>query len=187
MRRLAWALCLAMPLAHAAPETLRIDPKHTFVTFEVRHFGTSTLRGRFGPIEGHVELDRAAGRGRVGLAIATAGVDTGVKPLDARLCESDLLACRDHPQAFFVAERFRFDADGRVVEVRGELTLRGVSSPLSLRAQRFGCYRNPLVKREVCGGDFEAELLRSEFGASFGIPFVGDRVKLKVQVEALRD
>ena len=79
-----------------------------------------------------------------------------------------------------------FDGDA-VREVRGELTLRGTSRPLALRALRFRCYLNPLFRREVCGGDFEAELRRSEFGLDFALPVVGDRVRLLIQVEALRD
>jgi polyisoprenoid-binding protein YceI len=84
-----------------------------------------------------------------------------------------------------VAERFVFDGD-TVRELRGELTVRGASQPFTLKAVHYGCYRHPMLQREVCGGDFEGELLRSDFGASFGVAFVSDRVKLKVQVEGLR-
>ena len=100
---------------------------------------------------------------------------------NARLRQGDLLATADHPEAFFVATRFRFEGE-HVAEVRGEFTLRGIGQPLSLHATHFACRREATI--EVCGGDFEAELLRSEFGASFGLPLVGDRVRLKIQVEA---
>ena len=119
------------------------------------------------------------------MSIATARVSSGVAALDARLRERDLLDSEAHPQAFFVADRFVFDA-ARLVEVRGEFTLRGRSQPLTLRALRFNCYTNPLFKREVCGGDFEAELKRSSVGADFGLPLVGDRVRLSISVEAMR-
>jgi polyisoprenoid-binding protein YceI len=170
--------------AQAEPRVYQLDPDHTFVTFEVLHFGTSTLRGRFGPVRGAVQLDPPAGRGYVGLRIGTAAVDTGVKFLDKRLCEPDLLDCVGSPEAFFVAERFVFEGS-TPRELRGELTLHGTSQPLTLRAVRYGCYRNPILQREVCGGDYEADLLRSEFGASFGAAFVSDRVRLKIQVEGI--
>jgi polyisoprenoid-binding protein YceI len=191
-QRLAAAVLAAAVLAGAAPahaQALRyqLDPAHSFVQFEVLHFGTATLRGRLGPLAGEVLLDRGALRGRVQLAIATAGVSTGVPALDARLRGAELFDSAAYPQAFFVAERFAFDAEGGVQSVRGEFTLRGVGVPLTLTAQRFGCYPHPLLQREVCGGDFTAELLRSPFGMTLALPWVADRVRLQVQVEALLD
>ena len=176
-------LALAAASADAQPAVYVLDPTHSFVHFEVLHFGTSTTRGRFGPITGVVSLDRAAGRGEVGLRIPTGIVDTGLPVFNARLRESDLLASAEYPEAFFVARHFRFDGQA-LAEVRGEFTLRGVSQPLSLLARRFGCRAD--AGTEVCGGDFEGEVLRSEFGATFGLPFVADRVRLVVQGQGRR-
>jgi polyisoprenoid-binding protein YceI len=172
--------------APAQPGYYVFDPAHTFVQFEVMHFGTSTIRGRIGPVPGSVTLDRAGRTGSVSLRIPTVKFSTGVPPMDARLRDADLLSTEAHPEAYFVSSDFRFDAEGRLAELRGEFTLRGVSRPLTLRMLRFGCHTHPLLQREVCGGDFEGELRRSEFGADFGLPFVGDRVRLVVQVEGIR-
>lgn len=169
--------------AAAAPAVYTLDPEHSFVHFEVQHFGTSTTRGRFGPVTGQVTLDRALGRGELGLRIATATVDTGIPVFNARLRQADLLASTEYPQAFFVARSVRFDGE-RVAEVRGEFTLRGTSQPMSLRMRHFACRVDGSV--EVCGGDFEGDFLRSDFGATFGLPLIGDRVKLIVQVEGRR-
>lgn len=164
----------------------RLDPSHSFASFELLHFDTSTVRGRFGPINGDITLGREAGRGRVQVVIDTAAVSTGLGVLDARLRQDDMLAVAAHPQAFFVAERFEFDAQGGVAALSGEFTLRGSSQPLRLVAQRFRCYLNPLFRREVCGGDFEAEISRASFGISHSLPFVADAVRLKIAVEAIR-
>ncbi|MEK8047224.1 YceI family protein [Ideonella margarita] len=174
----------ALPLM-AAPQRYRLDPAHSFATFEVMHFGTSTLRGRFGPLTGEVMLDVAAGRGEVGLTIDTSQVNTGVRMLDSRLCAADLLDCEGFPQAYFVARPFEVSADGRVTSLRGEFTLRGVSEALTLTATQFGCYTQPESRRRVCGGDFVGEIRRSRFGATFGLPLVGDTVRLVVQVEGV--
>jgi polyisoprenoid-binding protein YceI len=174
--------------ALAAPERYELDPDRSWVQFEVLHFNTSTTRGRFGPIRGEVTIDPAAGRGEVGLRIPTASVDTGLRVFDARLRADDLLDSTGWPEAFFVARQFRFDGE-RVAEVRGEFTLRGIGRPLSLVAVRYACREQPGpdgAPQRVCGGDFEGELLRSEFGASFGVPLIGDRVRLRVQVEGVR-
>ena len=173
--------------ARAEPVRYRFDPTHTFVTFEVSHFGTSTIRGRFGPANGDATLDRAARKGRVQVELDTSTVSTGVSVLDARLKEGDMLAVGSNPRAYLVAERVDFDDAGKVKALRGELTLRGVSLPLTLTAQRFNCYTSPLVRREVCGGDFEGQLNRSAVGITHSLPFVADSVRLLVQVEALRD
>lgn len=169
----------------AQPLTYHLDPAHSWVHFEVLHFGTSTIRGRFAGIDGFVELDRDARPGSVSLRLPPADVDTGVPAFDARLRGPDLLAVEIYRWAYFVASRVIFDG-AAVAAVHGELTLRGVSRGLELRALRFGCCGHPLLRREVCGGDFEGELRRSDFGAGFGVPYVADRVRLLVQVEGIR-
>jgi len=184
---LALALAALAGPAHADAVRYRFDPTHTFVQFELVHFGTSTIRGRFGPLEGEAELDRAARKGRVQVEIDTARVSTGVAVLDARLKEGDMLSVGSYPRAYLVAERMEFDDAGRVKSLRGEFTLRGVSLPLTLTALRFNCYTSPLIRREVCGGDFEGQFSRSAVGITHSLPFVADTVRLLVQVEGIRD
>jgi polyisoprenoid-binding protein YceI len=178
---------LAPVLAQSAPGpvTYRLDPDHTFVQFEVMHFGTSTLRGRIGPVTGEVTVDRGARTGDLRLRIPVTTVSTGMRVMDARLKEPDLLATAEYPEAYFVATKFQFDANGGVKEVRGEFTLRGVGEPLSLVARSFACRQDAMLGRQVCGGDFDADLHRSRFGATFGEPFVSDDVHLVIQVEGI--
>jgi len=181
---LVLASALSLPAA-AEPLTYLLDPTHTIVHFELLHFGTSTIRGRFAPIQGSaVTIDAAGKRGEVSLRLSTTTVSTGVPIFDARIRQPDLLSSEAFPEAFFVATRFTFDAAGQPSEVRGEFTLRGISQALSLRALRFSCRRDGPA--EICGGDFEGEFRRSDFGISFGLPFVADRVRIQVQVEGRR-
>ena len=178
------ALALAASAAGAEPRRYVLDPEHAFVHFEVRHFGTSTLRGRFGPISGDVTLDREARRGEVGLRVPTAGIFTGVPVLDARLRAADMLDSAGSPEAFFVARDFRFQGDA-LASVNGEFTLRGVSQPLELKALRWACRDDAARAAQVCGGDFEGQILRSAFGITYGLPFIADRVRLMVAVEGV--
>jgi polyisoprenoid-binding protein YceI len=168
--------------AGAQPVIYRLDLQRTWVQFEVLHFGTSTTRGRFGPIEGEVVLDATAGTGEIALRVPTATVNTGIPVFDARLRRDDLLDSAGWPEAYFVARRVRFDG-AALAEVSGEFTLRGIGQPLTLRAVRYGCRDDVDRQARVCGGDFEGEIRRSDFGATFGLPFVSDRVRLLVQVE----
>lgn len=189
MRR---AAALLLPLlwagtaAHAQGQPYTLDITHTFATFEVLHAGLSTLRGRFDKKEGTVLFDRAAKTGKVEIAVDTASVSTGVAAWDERLRGPDGFDSVRHPSATFTSERFVFAGD-RVSAVEGRLTLAGRSAPLTLKATNFNCYTNPLFKREVCGGDFEAVIRRSAFGIGAGVPApLADEVRLVIQVEAIR-
>ena len=162
----------------------RLDPTHTFVHWEIVHMGTSTIRGRFDKAGGSVQFDPKGQRLEVSIVIDTASVSSGVPVLDALLKGGELLDTAAYPQAFFVARNASFDGEAPR-EVRGELTLRGISQPLTLHAQRWKCGLNPLFRRTVCGGDFEGELIRSTFGITHSLPFVADKVRLRVQVEGI--
>ncbi|MDE2275451.1 MAG: YceI family protein, partial [Burkholderiales bacterium] len=166
--------------AAAAPAVYDLIPEQTFVQFSLLHFDTSTLRGRIGPVAGTVTLDPEAGTGYVGLTIPTGTVDAGLPVFTARIRRADLLATQAWPQAYFVASHIRFD-HGQPAALRGEFTLRGVSQPLTLRAEHFACRteRSGAAPVQVCGGDFEAAFDRSDFGITFGLPFVGNRVRLQ--------
>lgn len=184
------AACLATCLGSAGivraeVATYMIDPSHTFVTFEASHFGTSTLRGRFDRKQGTVEFDRAGKAGRVDLSIETTSVSTGVAPLDKHLQSKDFFNTAEYPSARFVAEGFTFNGD-KVSRIAGMLTMLGQTQPVTLNASRFNCYTNPVFRREVCGGDFEAVIQRSQWGMTFGLPGIPDSVHLLVQVEAIK-
>lgn len=183
----AISLCAPPCTADQGTVAYQFDPAHTFVTFEVLHFDTATLRGRFGPLQGQAEIRTAPTRGgRVQVAIDTSQVSTGLPVLDAFLRRADLLDPEAHPKAYFVGDAFQFDNQGRLVAVDGEFTLRGTSRPLRLQALRWRCYFNPLFRREVCGGDFVGEFRRSDFGITHSLGFVADTVRLQIQVEAIR-
>ena len=182
------SLLVAMS-AQAEPQTFVLDPASTHAHFELTHFGTSTIRGRFSAIEGSITLDRTARSGRADMSVSTAAVSTGFVPFDGIIRGPYLLDTTQYPTAYFVAQQFTFDGE-RLASVSGEFTLRGVGRTLVLKALRFSCRTetNPEAEpaREICGGDFEGEFRRSAFGITHSLPFVADRVRLQVQVEASR-
>jgi len=180
----ATALPLRAQTSSAAP-AYTLDPTHSFVHWEVVHMGTSTIRGRFGATAGSVQFDAKAQQIDIGITINTASVNTGVAPLDTMLRGAEGLSSTEFPQAFFTARSARWEGE-LPREIRGEFTLRGVNQGLTLKAVRWNCGLNPLFRREVCGGDFEGELIRSNFGITHSLPFVADKVKLLVQVEGIR-
>lgn len=179
-------LAAAASTAHAAPATYAIDPTHTFVTFEIGHFGTSTNRARFDKKEGTVQFDRAGKAGKVDMTIDMTSVNSGTAPFDKHLQSPDMLDAAKFPTAKFVADKFSFSGD-KVTEISGTLTLLGKTNPVTLKATNFNCYDSPMIKREVCGGDFETTLTRSQYGVSYGLNWgFPDAVKLLIQVEAIK-
>jgi polyisoprenoid-binding protein YceI len=179
------ALLAAVGAAQAEPATYAIDKNHTAVIFEAKHFGTSTLRGRWDKKEGTVTLDKAAKTGKVEFTIDMASISTGSPQFDGHLKSKDFFAVDEFPTAKFVGDKFSFNGD-KVTSVSGELTLRGKTNPVTLTATGFNCYENPMLKREVCGGDFEATIPRGQFGVSYGAPVSPDAVRLLIQVEAIK-
>jgi polyisoprenoid-binding protein YceI len=185
------AACLAAGLVWAAPALAQapnyaIDPTHTFVNYENGHYGTTTNRGRFSTKDGSLFFDRAAQAGKVEIIIDISSVNTGVDFLNRQIQGKDFFNVADFPTGSFVSDKFVFNGD-KVSEVHGKLTLKGKTHPVVLKAMKFNCYLNPLVKREVCGGDFETLITRSQWDIIWGLQFgFEDAVRLLIQVEAIK-
>jgi polyisoprenoid-binding protein YceI len=179
-------LTVAAGTAQAQSATYAIDPTHTFVTFEAKHFNTSTLRGRFEKKEGAVVFDRKAKTGKAEITIDAGSISTGVAPLDGHLKSKDFFNAGTTPTVKFVSDQFTFEGD-KVSAVGGQLTMLGKTLPVTLKATNFNCYQNPLLKREVCGGDFETTIARSQWGMTYGLDYgIPDNVRLLVQIEAVK-
>jgi len=181
----AAALLAATSLAQAEVVTYAVEPMHTYVTFEARHFGTSTNRGRFDKKEGTITLDRAAKSGHADITIDTASISSGLALFDGHLRSDNFLKVKEFPSAKFVGNQFSFDGD-KVSAVSGTLTLLGKTLPIALNAVHFNCYDSPMFKREVCGGDIEGNLQRSAYGMTYGLPGIPDTIRLVIQIEAVR-
>ena len=187
MRKTTLLPCLALlaGAAHAEMATYAIEPTHTSVTFEILHNATSTLRGRFGKNAGSVEFDRAGKAGKADITVEVASLDTGLAAFTKNLLDKNFLNVSIAPTARFVGDRFVFEGD-KVSEVAGEMTLLGKTMPVTLKALRFNCYTSPLIKREICGGDFETTIRRSDFGMGYKVPEIPDDVRLLIQIEAIK-
>jgi polyisoprenoid-binding protein YceI len=171
--------------ALAQSATYQIDPTHTSIIWEAKHFGTSTSRGRFDKKSGMITLDKAGKSGKADITIDMTSINTGVGPFDNHLKSPDFFAAEKFPEAKFSGTEFKFNGD-KLSEVVGTLTLRGITQPATLKATGFGCYDHPMLKREVCGGDFETTIARSQFDVKYGLPGIPDNIRLLIQVEAVK-
>ena len=177
-------LLATLGAAQAEPATYKIDPNHTAVTFEAKHFGTSTLRGRWDKKEGSVTLDKAAKTGKVEFTIDMASITTGSPQFDGHLKSKDFFLVEEFPTAKFVGDKFTFNGD-KVASVAGELTLRGVTKPVTLAIADFRCGTHLVYRRAMCSAEATATIRRSEFGMTSGLPNVaGDDVRIVIPVEA---
>jgi len=181
---LAAATLMSAGAAHAADYA--IDPTHTFATFEINHFGASVNRVRFTKKEGIIQFDRGAKTGKADITIDMASVDSGTPAFDKHLQSAEIFDVAQFPKARFVSDKFVFKGD-KVAEVKGQLTLHGQTQPVTLKANQFNCYDNPMFKREVCGGDFEVTIDRTAFGVNYGVEWgFPKNVRLVVQIEAIK-
>ena len=172
--------------AHAAPASYAIDPTHTFATFEIDHFGASTNRARFDKKSGTVQFDKEGKTGKVEVTLDMNSVNSGTAGFDKHLKSADIFNTAQHPEAKFVSDKFVFNGD-KLKQVTGQLTLNGQTHPITIAANKFTCYQSPMLKTEVCGGDFEATIDRTQWGVNYGIDWgFPKNVRLVLQIEAVK-
>jgi polyisoprenoid-binding protein YceI len=185
MPRLLTSLLLSVfPLAAlAAPQTYSLDPEHSYPYFAVPHLGMSTIHGRFEKMTGRVVLDTAAKTGNLEVRIATQSVSTASKQRDDMLRSGSFFNSAEFPEIVYKSTRLNFNGD-KLESIDGNLTMSGVTKPVRLTVTSFNCGPHAFTKKPMCGGDAEATLKRSDFGIKYGLPAIGDDIKLAIGVEA---
>ena len=178
-------ISVAAALPATAADTYTIDKDHTYPSFEFSHMGISIWRGKFTRTSGKVTLDRAARTGSVQVLVNTQSIEFGHKAMNEFAIAEDWLNTQWHPTMGFQGT-LRFEGDAPAA-VDGRLTLLGVSHPLTLRISSFKCIEHPLFKREVCGADAEGELNRADYGMKLYSEGDLGKIRLRIQVEALKD
>jgi len=171
----------------AQEQSFTIDPRHTFPAYEIEHLGVSPQPGRFNETQGRVILDPSLRRGSVEVTIKARSIDTGVAALDRLLRSEDFFDADRFPELGYRSTRMRFDGE-RPVGVDGDLTIRGVTRPVSLDVQGFRCTVQLLAQGKRCGAVLTTTIRRSEFGMTkFGSSVIGDEVRIRIAVEAVLD
>ena len=179
-------LLASLPFATHAADSYSMDPQHTYAHFSVNHLGFSTMQGRFDKSSGKVTLNRAAKSGSVEVIIEAASITTGFGKRDDHLRSPDFFNVAEFPNFAYKSSAVRFKGDAPV-SVEGNLTLLGVTKPVTLTILAFKCANHPMNKKELCGVDAIAQIKRSDFGMKFGLPNIGDDIKLAFEVEAYKD
>jgi polyisoprenoid-binding protein YceI len=183
--KFALACLLAAGTASAFAQTYNIEPNHTYPSFEADHMGISVWRGKFTKTSGTVVLDRAAKNGTVDIAIDANSLDFGHAKMNEHAKSADMFNVEKFPTITYKGKSIKFKGDTPVA-VEGDLTLLGVTKPVTLAINSFKCIPHPMLKREVCGADATAQFKRTDFGLNYGTPMFAPEVKLAIQVEALK-
>ena len=171
--------------AHAAPETFIIDNSHTYPHFTYSHFGFSKQTHKFDKTSGQVVLDRAAQTGSVDVTIDATSVNTGYALFNQHIQAADYFDTATYPTITFKSSKMNFK-DGQPVSLVGDLTIKGVTQPVTLEISQFKCMPHPMRKVETCGANASTQIKRSMFNMGKNAPHVGDEVTLTLAIEAYK-
>ncbi len=180
-------LALAAPV-FAAPVTYKIDPTHTYPSFEADHFGgMSVWRGKFNKTSGTVVVDKEGQSGSVDITVDVNSIDYGLDIMNAKARSPELFDAKKYPKAHYTG-KFADYKNGVPSRVDGELTLHGVTKPLSLTINSVKCMMHPMFKKDFCGADAIATFNRDDFGITAGKDWgFNMAVTLRIQVEAVAE
>ncbi len=168
-----------------------IDPVHATAQFKVRHLMVANVRGELGQVTGEVLFDpRDPSRSSASVTIDVTGIDTRNADRDAHLRSPDFLDVANHPTLTFRSTTVRTAGKGEY-RVDGELTIRGVTRPVTLTAEVSDEIKDPWgnVKRGVLA---TARLDRKAWGLTWnavmesGGIVVGDTVEVTIEAELVR-
>jgi polyisoprenoid-binding protein YceI len=185
LKRAAAAAVMSVALAstaYAAPTSYKSDPNHTFVRFSYNHLGFSTQEQRFNTTNATVNYDPQAKTASIDVVINTKSVDTGSDLFNEHIQGPDYLNTARYDTATFKSTAVKFNGD-KPTTIEGDLTLKGVTKPVTLTVTSFKHGLN-MLKKDSIGADATATLKRSDFNMSKAVPLVSDEVTLEIVIEA---
>jgi polyisoprenoid-binding protein YceI len=157
-----------------------VDPNHTQIGFTLSHMGFSNYSGRLAGVSGTLTLaggDHAASK--LSASVPTAAFSTTSPQLDEELKSADWFDAKKFPTISFTSTKVTpTGADSATIE--GELTMHGVTKPVTLTAHFIGTGANPMSKKVTVGFDATGTVKRSEFGVTKYVPMIGDEVALSL-------
>ncbi|HET9034275.1 MAG TPA: YceI family protein [Dokdonella sp.] len=182
---LASALALVSGSVFAATEAYTIDGNHTQANFTWTHFGYSNPSGGFNDISGTINFDAEdPTRSSVDVSIAIDSLNTQVEKLDEHLKKADFFDAAKYPTATFKSTRIVKGATKNEFKVSGDLTIHGVTRPVTLDATLNRAEAHPMSKKPTIGFDGSVTIKRSDFGIGAYVPNVSDEIRIHITTEA---
>ena len=158
----------------------QVDTDHTLVAWTVNHMGISPLSGAIGANGGTLELDPSnPAATKVTVTFKVTDMSTTVPAFTKHLLSADFFDAEKHPTARFTSTSVA--ANDQKAKIAGNLTIKGVTQPVTLDAEFFGAGINPMSKKLEVGFTAVARINRSQFGLGYGLPVVTpDQVELRI-------
>ena len=181
----AFALAAGTLPAKAA-DKLDIDPAHTNIAFMIDHLGYSMTLGRFGEFDIALAFDQSqVANSKLDVTVMTDSLSTFHEKRDEHLRSPDFFNTAEFPEMTFTSTAIEQTGDntGRVT---GDLTLLGVTRPVTLDVTFNKAAPHPFNNKMTVGFSARGMLKRSDFGMSYGLPAVGDEVQLIIEAEAVK-
>src|SRR5580765_4789695 len=187
MKLLPIALLSLLAVAGSANAAdYKIDPNHTMVLASWNHMGYSNPSANFGGATGTIRYDeKAPEKSTVEVTIPIDQINTFVPELDEHLKSADFFDVQKYPTATFKSTKVTMK-DGHL-KVIGNLTLHGVTKPVTLKAKLNKVGIMEMMKVPAIGFDASTTISRSAFGIAKGVPMVGDEIELRITTEAHGD
>lgn len=165
--------------SRVASGTYKVEPAHTQVLFTVNHLGFTEYTGQFRQPSGTLVIDRAKpANDKLDVSFDIAKVSTTVPALDEHLQKPEFFNTAQFPTGRFVSSKVTLN--GNMATIDGDLTMRGVTKPVVLQARFIGAGVNPLSKKPTIGFRATTSIMRSQWGVSYGLPVVSDKVELTI-------
>ncbi|WP_150292278.1 YceI family protein [Sphingobium estronivorans] len=167
--------------ARVTAGTYTIDPGHTQILFAYDHMGFSNNMGVIAESSGTLTLDpKNPSAAKVSVDVPVANLRTGVAKLDEHLMKPDFFDSAKFPKATFVSTGVK--VQGSEAEITGNLTIKGVTKPVTLDAEFYGAGKAPAMMggKENIGFVATTAVKRSDFNMGYGVPMIGDNVELKI-------
>jgi polyisoprenoid-binding protein YceI len=181
----AAALALATTVAFAAPLTYKIDANHTDVVASWSHFGFSNPIAHFGKVDGFITYDPAkVGDSKVEVTIPLSGLNSHVPDFDDHLRSDDFFDAANHPNITFKSTSVKSAGKDKLT-VAGDLTIKGITKPVTLTVTINKLGVQPMAKRDAAGFEATTTIKRSDFGVGKYAPNVSDEVKISITTEAI--
>ncbi|MGH9212106.1 MAG: YceI family protein [Acidimicrobiales bacterium] len=171
----------ALPLA---PGVWRLDPNHSGVFFKIRHIGLTNVRGRFNSFDATLTVGATLDDSQVEGSIDMSSVDTNQPDRDAHLLTTDFFSADKHPTMTFRSTAARSEGADEY-ELDGDLTINGVTNPVTLAVEFTGLEIYPGDGTTHAGFVVTTQISRDDYGIDFNMPLGMDKVALgkKVAVE----
>lgn len=177
-------LAMTTALPAQAAEKYVFDGYHTAVIWHASHFGFSTPSGKFTGVAGHIMLDeKNPAASSVEVTIKTDSLSTGLAEFDEHLKHANFLNVAQFPEAKFVSEKVELTGD-KTAKVHGQLTLHGVTKPVTLDVTLNKIDTSPITSKKTAGFTASTVIKRSEFGIDKYAPNISDDLKIDIEAEA---